>query len=190
MGLVNVFAYVLVLFIILLAIRSRKVRIPQMISHWHHLTENLQESSKDFYTSIEGAVASRNLKEIKLSRVNFHEGGFLSAEREYLRVIRREQIFDICAAPYGNGFFISWWFGEELDWRLRIISAIPFLGPWLVSVFKPLTYYRLDTALMFQESIRKAILEVLGERTQAKGLQSLSENESKPIMMDFFAKMR
>ena len=33
-----------------------------------------------------------------------------SAKREYLRMQRGKYAFDICAAPFGNGFFVSWWF--------------------------------------------------------------------------------
>jgi len=122
--------------------------------------------------------------------VEFHEGGALSAKREYLRVLRREHIFDICAAPYGNGFFISWWLGEELGWFLGIVAAFPFIGQFMLRVLRPDTYYRFDTATMFQESIHGAVLEVLEGSTKAKGLKSLSEGERKPIMTDFFAKLR
>jgi len=49
-------------------------------------------------------------------------------------------------------------------------------------LFHPMSYYRIDTALMFQESIRLAVLEVLDEMTKAKGLRVLSESERKPIL--------
>ncbi|MBI1805095.1 MAG: hypothetical protein HY033_10225 [Ignavibacteriae bacterium] len=168
----------------------RTARIPIILSHWHHLTENLTESTQEFYGQLELAIGARNLDVVNWSRVEFHEGGALSAKRQYLRVIRREHIFDICAAPYGNGFFISWWLGEELGWFLKIVSAIPLIGQYLLRVFRPQTYYRLDTATMFQESIHGAVVEVLEGRTKAKGLKALSEGERKPIMTDFFAKLR
>ena len=164
--------------------------ISVIISHWHHLTENLKESTQEYYTALESAIAARNLDVVECSRVEFHEGNSLSAKREYLRVVRREHIFDICAAPYGNGFFISWWLGEELGWFLRAVSAIPLIGNFLLGVFRPQTYYRLDTATMFQESIHGAVVEVLEGKTKANGLKSLSETERKPIMSEFFSKLK
>jgi len=168
----------------------RTPRIPIILSHWHHLTENLTASTQEFYGQLEHTISTRNLDVVNWSRVEFHEGGALSAKREYLRVVRREHIFDICAAPYGNGFFISWWLGEEVGLFLKIIASIPFIGSFLLRVFRPVTYYRLDTATMFQESIHGAVVEVLEGRTQAKGLKGLSEAERKPIMSDFFAKLK
>ena len=35
-----------------------------------------------------------------------------SANRQYLRMHRGKHAFDICAAPFGNGFFVSWWLTE------------------------------------------------------------------------------
>jgi len=187
---VSLIAWALLLVLLYYLFRSKGKRIPIIFSHWHHFTAGLEESSQEFYGSVERAITSRNLTGVGLSRVEFHEGSAFSAKREYLRVVRQEHIFDICAAPYGNGFFISWWLGEEIGWFLRILSAIPFLGPWLVNIFKPQTYYRIDTATMFQESVHSAVTEVLDERTKGKGLKTLSEAERKPIMTDFFAKIK
>jgi len=89
---------------------ARKVGL--VLSHWYHLTEGLQDSPQRFYSSLEEAINGRQLPDISLSRVDYYEGGVFSAKREYLRVERKEHIFDVCAAPFGNGFFISWWLGK------------------------------------------------------------------------------
>lgn len=60
-----------------------------------------------FYKSVEEALKERNVPGLDVSRVEFAEGGLLSAKREYLRLTRERQIFDICAAPFGTGFFFS-----------------------------------------------------------------------------------
>lgn len=159
---------------------------PVIFSHWYHLIENLQESSKDFYTLVETSIAERQLPDTKTSRIDYREGGVFSAKREYLRVNRKEHVFDICAAPFGKGFFISWWLGQTTSTFLSLILNIPFLGPALVRTFRPETYYRLDTALMFQESVHAAVLEVLDQKTKTEGLRSLSELERKPILSDLF----
>lgn len=151
-----------------------------VISHWHHLMEGLQESPQQFYSSLDSAIKIREIPNSKLSRVDYKEGGLLSAKREYFRVIRREHVFDICAAPFGNSFFVSWWLAESQG----CLSLIPFIGPLLVKA-KPDTYFRHDTAIMFQELVHSAVLQVIDGITKTKGLRALSENERKPTMRGF-----
>ncbi len=205
---------------------------PIVFSHWYHLIEGLQDSPQRFYTSLEEAIQRRQIPNISLSRVDYHEGGIFSAQREYLRVSRKEYLFDICVAPFGNGFFVSWWLGEprpspvlptlgaivgtalllyyggisntimvliaaffvvgalmsqmgEEEW-VAYLLVIPGVGPLLKRLFLPLSYYRIDTALMFQESVHRAVLEVIDEITKLKGLRVLSEGERKPILSDLF----
>lgn len=161
-------------------------KVPTIISHWYHLIEGLQESSLQFYTLLEQAISERQIPNIHLSRIDHREGGALSAKREYLRVRRKEHVFDICAAPFGNGFFVSWWLGEIPGWFWRLIMIIPLFGRFLVWLFRSQTYYRIDTALMFQEAVHLAVLEIIDKMTEAKGLRSLSEAERKPILTSFF----
>lgn len=87
-------------------------RQARYISHWHQLIGGLQASSLTFYESVEAAVVARAIPETKRIRVEHKEAGMASAKREYLRLHRGKHAFDICAAPFGNGFFISWWFTE------------------------------------------------------------------------------
>lgn len=159
---------------------------PVIFSHWHHLIDSLQASSQKFYESVAARIKERNIPDIYVTRVDHAEGGVFSANREYLRVTRREHVFDICAAPFAKGFFISWWLGEDLGLFLNIVMRIPFLGPALVRIFRPETYYRIDTALMFQESVHATVLEILEQSTKTQGLRSLSELERKPILREFF----
>jgi hypothetical protein len=166
---------------------AKKVRV--VLSHWYHLIEGLQDSPKQFYTSVEEAIKRRQLPDVKLSRIDYREGGLLSAKREYFRVRRKEYIFDVCAAPFGgNAFFVSWWLGEPIGFFSGLLFSIPFIGPGLVRAFRRQTYFRLDTALMFQESVHAAVLEILDERTKAKGLRMLSELERKPTLGEAFRK--
>ncbi len=85
---------------------------PTVLSHWYRLFEGLSASPLGFYDSVEQAVERRELPETSRSRVDWHEGGVLSAKREYLRIERGRLVFDVCGAPYGNGFFVSWWLGR------------------------------------------------------------------------------
>lgn len=211
---------------------------PVVLSHWYQLIEGLEASPMEFYASVEQAIERRHLPDTIRSRVDWREGGVLTARREYLRVTRGSHVFDICGAPFGNGFFVSSWLGEfragplvllglivglflllllaieVLGFFLGLflvllgapflfslmaptmtaqfpgwddaIRAIPVIGPLYDRWFQPVTYYRIDTALMFQSAIHSAVLEVVDELTKAKGLRALTADERKPILRDLF----
>lgn len=227
--------------LVLLLIWLSKKSTTFVRSHWCTLIENLQASSKEFYTSVEAAIKARQVPATNQSRVDWKEGGLYSAYREYLRVSREKHVMDICAAPYGTGFFVSEWLGElrpspigpslltivivaliyfvltslfgvmgfllsivgvvlvflfvgtlisqssGQDW-VRYALVIPVVG-WLFDrLFLPPTYYRIDSALMFEEAVHQSVLDIIDGMTKAKGLRMLSESERKPIFRDFFQK--
>jgi hypothetical protein len=88
-------------------------------ANWSTLVEDFQASSKQFYTEVEAALARREVPQLTSSRVFWSEAGALSGQREYLHLQRGMYHFDICAAPFGSGFFFSWWF------TVRLPSPIP-----------------------------------------------------------------
>ena len=228
-----------------------------VISHWHTLVDGFNTSSLDFYKAVEEAVRAREVPEAEFSRVEFKESGVASAKREYLRVERGRVAFDIGAAPYGRGFFFSWWLirprpahlwlwfagliGAGLIWILMLLSlsgqaaaqrlnasliggetgaagcgvvlvfagfpALLFLLGWAIheghvpieeedvlqipvvgwlydKIFGPNTYYALDTAMMFQESVSRAVNEVLEGLMTDQGLRALSQDQLKPTIRD------
>ncbi len=213
-----------------------------VISHWYHLVEDFQTSALDFYTAIEEAVERRGVSDIKTSRVEWKEGGMLSAKREYLRIQRGNLAFDVCAAPYGNGYFFSWWVARVpalhplialmalfgiliavslisglldmifdgcagavlslvlvpalligLGYGIRegivpideeYVLSIPIIG-WLYDrLFNPNAYFRMDSAIMYQETVRKAVGEVVSAVKTENGLKALTEDEAKPKLRD------
>lgn len=156
-----------------------------IISHWYSLIGNLQESPMEFYRSLEHSIHSRQLPQFSVSRVDWPEGGIFSPRREYLRVRRKDLIFDICGAPFGNGFFVSWWLGPKAGF-VGFVYSIPVLGYIFQFLIRPLTYYKIDTALMFQQAVHSAVLEVIDGMTEAKGIRALTESERKPVMKNFF----
>lgn len=79
------------------------------ISKWSHLFPNLQQSALEYYAAVEEAIERRKIPEAEMTRVTWKEGGLLSARREYLRVTRKRYVYDLCAAPFGTGFFFSGW---------------------------------------------------------------------------------
>ena len=110
---------------------------PFIRAHWHYSFKDLQESPQKFYNNLVQAISARNIPGIDISRIDYREGGVLSAKRLYLRVKRKEHIFDICAAPFGSGFFFSWWRSEKLGWFWSLVMIIPFFGIQLMNMFRP-----------------------------------------------------
>jgi len=159
---------------------------PVVISHWHHMLEGFQSSSVEFYRAVEEALRRRQVPEVRTSRVDWKEGGPLSARREYLRVRRKKLVFDICAAPFGPSFFVSWWLGELPPRILALIASIPLLGLAVIPFFRPRTYYEIDTALMFQEAVRLAVQEVVDEMSKARGIRLLSLLERAPVLRELY----
>ena len=205
-----------------------------VISHWYILIENFEMSGLDFYAAVEEAINGREIPDIELSRVEWQEGGLATARREYLRIKRSRLAFDVCAAPFGRGFFFSWWLSRipqkfgvfllglillgllivySILWQAlgfflatiglpivvgvigllirdgtiqaeEAILEVPIIGVLYEKLFSPNTYYRLDAALMFQESVRTAVMEVVGELRNEKGLRALTEAEAKPHLRD------
>lgn len=92
---------------------EKPVKPEEFHSHWPKLIENLTFPQCDFYGRVEEALAQRLVPELIVSRVDWAEGGPLSPRREYLRLTRERLEFDICAAPFGTGFFVSIWLREK-----------------------------------------------------------------------------
>lgn len=212
-----------------------------VVARWSTLIDNFQQSPLAFYQAVEEALKARQIPETTNSRITFKEGGLLSADRQYLHVTREKLVFDICGAPFGTGFFVSWWLAEAkvtLDAGMKtlvllgiaivwywltvaaglilgsvafgvvivvglaiansvagdgsfddgIIRALPLIGRLYEWLFKPETYFRVDSRLMFQEAVHRAVLEVIDGMTAQKGLRALTEMERKPIMREFYRK--
>lgn len=161
-----------------------KSNLPFVTSHWYHFFEDLNHSTQDLYRDIELAIAERNLPDIHVRRIELSVGGVFSAKRVYLRVSRKGLIFDICGAPYGNGFFVSWWLSEPLRGCLAIVALLPFVNLVAALFIPPDTYFKRDTTLMFQQSIHQAVQEVVSRCLETRGLRALTEDERKPILRE------
>ena len=87
-------------------------KTPEVVSHWHHSTEGLSTSALEFYSSVERSLNVKKVP-IKAERIDWREAGLLSTKREYLRLSHDRFVFDVCAAPFGQDFFFSWWLGRR-----------------------------------------------------------------------------
>lgn len=155
--------------------------IDVILSHWYYNFEELQLSSNDFYGSLETLLKDRNYPGVSYKRVTHSEGGMFSSGREYLQICRGDYVFDICAAPFGKSFFISWWLGEKGSPLTGLLARIPLVGPALATRAQQKTYFQIDTENMFKESISQGVLSVIDGIMQNKGLRMLEGTERKPI---------
>lgn len=148
-----------------------------ILSHWHVLLDDFKTSSQDFYGSLTQALKERQIPDLSVSRVNHSEGGLFSAKREYLRASLQDMDYDICAAPYGTGFFFSSW--------MAVKEPIPILT-WLMSWFgkRTITFYTFDTRTMFQESVHRALTDTINAIGTKQGLRALSPDEARLRLRD------
>jgi len=65
------------------------------------------------------------------------------------------------------------------------VLALPIAGSIYDRVFRPFTYYRVDTAKMFESAVHAAVLEVLDGLTKNQGIRALSDLERRPILSSF-----
>jgi hypothetical protein len=157
----------------------------EVISRWSTLIENFNYSPQQFYEALAAAVAKRQIPDARMEKIQMKEGGIFSAKREYLGIsCKKDFYFAICAAPFGTGFFVSWWLLDPPD---GFFSSVFSTTAAIAKAFvKPWTYYRVDAATMFQTATHTAVLEVIDSITTSQGLKALTEAERKPIMREFF----
>ena len=99
------------------------------VSHSCQLIEGLSQSPREFYSALEGALAKREIPDVSISRVEHPEGGGVSSgSRLYVRVIRKKLTIDICAAPFGRGFFVSSWTTTAAKGGLFGLALAAFLA--------------------------------------------------------------
>lgn len=84
--------------------------------------------TETFYQSVEDELKEQQFPELTTERIQFREGGLLSAHREYLRVHRELLVFDICSAEFGTAWCFSCR-GAVIPRTLRLVElALSLLG--------------------------------------------------------------
>jgi hypothetical protein len=99
-----------------------KSKNDEVLDHWVAQAPVNSYSADEVYGAIEQLVQAHEIPGLKISRVDYTEGGALSNKRTYLRFERGLLAFDICAAPFGTGYFFS----------CRTVSSTPMLNIWLL----------------------------------------------------------
>jgi hypothetical protein len=151
------------------------IPVAQVLSHWSTLIPFFNTSSTEFYQNLQKIVATHEMPNITMAVVKHKEKGILSASREYFRVMNKDLVFDICAAPYGKGFFVSSWL-YETEGTMRVLFKNTKFGNFLQNRAARRTFYQADEEAMFKTTVHQCVLEVVDQITQQKGIR-LTEQE-------------
>ena len=113
-----------------------------VLDHWYTLVPEFQFSTNEFYGAVEQELKRRLVPGLEIERVDFSEGGLLSANRVYLRMIRERLVFDVCAvnlpdhrilhdsAPPMSVSFVSLAWPAAWTRVCRISSTLSPSVPW------------------------------------------------------------
>ena len=152
-------------------------KVVQVHGHWQHYFEDGQFSTQEVYGVIDSIIKAKEIPGLKVSAVSYSEGDILSANRQYMRISRDMIVFDICAAPFAKGFFISSWQGELPDFFILFLNSLPFVGKSLVRSFNRKTYYQLDAEQMYITAVHSSIMEAIDNISTKQGFRSLTLQE-------------
>jgi len=172
---------ILIVIIILVAIFWRK-RV-NVSTNWLHAFVEYQFSTQDFYTQLGELIAKREMPNVSISRINYATSHLISERREYLRIARKDSIFDICVAPFGTGSFVSYWYGEPrktLKQLMRRVATTYIKNPdvhQIIDNFNNKTRYQYDTDSVFQVWVKDCINEAIEEVKANKGIRTALTNE-------------
>ncbi|MFY0602760.1 MAG: hypothetical protein JXQ93_02340 [Flavobacteriaceae bacterium] len=170
--------------IILILIWVLKKQKKDYHSNWNTLLDNFSYSTEEFYELLKKELGSHGIKTMEMTNKSLCEDGMCLTKRRYLRVSWKDYQYYICAAPFGNGFFISWHLIYNDPGIKVFISKIPFIGRWLAGKLFHVTFYKRDTASMFMTYTQQSVLKVIDDITKNKGVRALSEDQKRPILND------
>ena len=176
--------YGVAIFLILRLILGKQLK--SYHSNWNTLIDDFNYSTEEFYQLFKKELLSQGVSGINTFDVSLYEGSIFSSKRRYIRVKWKEYQYDICAAPFGKGFFISWWLLYKSSIGKILIYKVPFIGKWLTQKLYPITYYRIDTASMFMTYAQSSVLKVIEDITNDKGVRALTETEKRPVLNNIF----
>ena len=169
-----------------------KSKTSEVLNHWVSFAEGFNTPPLEFYAGVEKELAARKVPGLEVSQVEFAEGGLLSDKRVYLRMLRERLAFDICAAPFGTGYFFScrtvYVPAVIRFWHLLVIVTV--FGGLFVSLYSLLDHLTMAAGATF------ALIIALGfvmRNTVAMGLSDLDASLLKtpaigPIYERFFRK--
>lgn len=178
-----IMVFVLPIIILIFILRKKK---KSYHSHWNTLIEGFQYSTQDFYELVEAELYNHEVENISTGYTNLAVAGLGSHRRMYLEVQWKDLHYYICAAPFGDGFFVSSWLQNSHSLVEVLVYKLPIIGGKLHSWFFPETIYKVDTSSMFMTFAHSSVMKAIDQITSEAGVRALSESERKPILADLF----
>lgn len=136
------------------------------------LLDHVRVPPQRFYHLLEVAIHRRSIPGfLHPTRITRREGSIFQCKRECLRLAHDAFVFDVCAAPYGSGFFVSW--------RLRLmpitwsscILVVPALLHLTRRALRPRTEDQHDQFFLFQEAALRSLQEVIEQIAGTKSVR-------------------
>jgi len=123
-----------------LAMQRLNSRKAEVFTHWGTAIPGIHFSAKEFYDKLEREIRAREWPGVEVLHVPYSEAGYFSHTRDYLRVLRQRQVFDICAATFGKDYFFTLREAEisaqlTLTTLLIFIVALGMLSGLFLSAF-------------------------------------------------------
>lgn len=161
------------------------IPVSEVISHWSHFFQSFTLSANEFYTTAERIIAAHQMPNSEVKRVQHKEGGMFSSNREYLRIKHGNLVFDVCAAPFGTDFFISWWLYETEGTATSLLKSTK-IGSFLKAREQSQTFFQADEEAMFRSCVHECILEAVAKVTEGKIERQLTTDEKaiKPMLVE------
>lgn len=84
---------------------------------------------------------------------------------------------------------VAWWIlsrmiGSGAPLLEDTLMAMSFVGPFYVMFFRPVTYYAVDSRIMFEQSVHETVLKVIEGLLAAKGARVLTAEQRKATSKD------
>jgi hypothetical protein len=98
----------------------------EVFTHWGTVLPGIHFSAQELYSKVENEIRARQWPGVEYLRALHTEAGLLSHKREYLRVIRQRQVFDLCAASFGKDYFVTLR-EAEITAQLTLTTLLIFL---------------------------------------------------------------
>ncbi len=112
------------------AMRRLNTQSAEVFTHTGTILPGVHLSAQDLYQRVENEIRAREWPGVEFLRAVYTETGVLSHKREYLRIIRKRQLFDLCAASFGKDYFITLR-EAEIKPQLTFATVVIFIGALL-----------------------------------------------------------
>lgn len=186
------FLVVLALFtilVIILIVLAKERLGRQYVSHWHHYVEDLNQTPLDFYERVSNNIKENKTPDVRIRHHTYSKKAYwFSGSRLYLQVSSKGYFFIIGAAPYGNGFFVSYWQVENRTVNESMLRSIPLLGNLIANALYNETFFTFDTRVMYQKMIHSCVINAVDAECTAKGLRMMTETERMVQLEPFYKK--